>query len=72
MINQVGCTCLFTTFHLFLIKAQSLLAFLLRMSDMRKQRKMGHITIVGTSMGDVERRLDSMLNEEKFDSQPAC
>ncbi|KAL5566914.1 hypothetical protein UlMin_030078 [Ulmus minor] len=39
--------------------------------DMRKQRKMGHITIVGTSMGDVERRLDSMLNEEKFDSQPA-
>ncbi|XP_065853854.1 phosphoribosylaminoimidazole carboxylase, chloroplastic isoform X2 [Euphorbia lathyris] len=33
-------------------------------SDMRKQRKMGHITIVGPSLGIVEARLNSMLNEE--------
>lgn len=30
---------------------------------------MGHITIVGPSMGDVEKRLDSMLKNEVFDSQ---
>ncbi|GKV27316.1 hypothetical protein SLEP1_g36502 [Rubroshorea leprosula] len=35
--------------------------------EMRKQRKMGHITIVGPSMGVVEARLKSMLNEEGSD-----
>ncbi|PRQ41770.1 putative phosphoribosylaminoimidazole carboxylase [Rosa chinensis] len=37
--------------------------------DMRKQRKMGHITIVGPSMGNVEKALDSMLNDKISDSQ---
>ncbi|OMO96233.1 hypothetical protein COLO4_15406 [Corchorus olitorius] len=32
--------------------------------EMRKQRKMGHITLVGPSMGVVEARLNSMLKEE--------
>ncbi|EXB93209.1 Phosphoribosylaminoimidazole carboxylase [Morus notabilis] len=40
-------------------------------SEMRKQRKMGHITIVGPSMSDVEKPLDSMLSAERFDSQSA-
>lgn len=35
---------------------------------MRKQRKMGHITIVGPSIGTVEARLNSMLEEES----PGC
>ncbi|TQD92928.1 hypothetical protein C1H46_021408 [Malus baccata] len=39
--------------------------------EMRKQRKMGHITIVGPSLGNVEKLLESMLNEERFDSQSA-
>lgn len=38
---------------------------------MRKQRKMGHITIVGPSMGNVEKFLYSMLNDEISDSQSA-
>ncbi|KAF5959008.1 hypothetical protein HYC85_000217 [Camellia sinensis] len=38
---------------------------------MRKQRKMGHITIVGPSMGIVETELKSMLNEEISDGQTA-
>lgn len=38
---------------------------------MRKQRKMGHITIVGPSMGNIEKLLDSMLNEESSESQSA-
>ncbi|KAK1582948.1 hypothetical protein Q3G72_019721 [Acer saccharum] len=37
--------------------------------EMRKQRKMGHITIVGSSMGIVEARLNSMLKEDNSDSQ---
>uniref|UniRef100_A0A2N9GR31 phosphoribosylaminoimidazole carboxylase n=1 Tax=Fagus sylvatica TaxID=28930 RepID=A0A2N9GR31_FAGSY len=36
--------------------------------EMRKQRKMGHVTIVGPSMGDVEERLKSMLNAEGFEN----
>ncbi|XP_044482131.1 phosphoribosylaminoimidazole carboxylase, chloroplastic-like [Mangifera indica] len=36
--------------------------------EMRKQRKMGHITIVGPSIGTVEARLNSMLEEES----PGC
>ncbi|KAM6577066.1 hypothetical protein CsatB_028903 [Cannabis sativa] len=40
--------------------------------EMRKQRKMGHITIVGPSKADVEKRLDSLLNRESFDSQSAA
>nr|POE92311.1 phosphoribosylaminoimidazole carboxylase, chloroplastic [Quercus suber] len=34
-------------------------------------RKMGHVTIVGPSMGDVEERLKSILKEEGSDSQSA-
>jgi len=40
-------------------------------AEMRKQRKMGHITIVGPSLGNVEKLLESMLNEERFDRQSA-
>ncbi|KAK7842870.1 phosphoribosylaminoimidazole carboxylase [Quercus suber] len=38
---------------------------------MRKQRKMGHVTIVGPSMGDVEERFKSILKEEGSDCQAA-
>jgi len=38
---------------------------------MRKQRKMGHITIAGPSMGIVEAQLKSMLKEEGSESQTA-
>lgn len=37
--------------------------------EMRKQRKMGHITIVGSSMPIVEGRLNSLLQEESSDGQ---
>ncbi|KAK6288882.1 hypothetical protein POUND7_000423 [Theobroma cacao] len=37
--------------------------------EMRKQRKMGHITLVGPSMGVVEARLNSMLKEEVSENQ---
>lgn len=40
------------------------------MAEMRKQRKMGHITVVGPSMGIVEARLHSMMGEESVDDQP--
>ncbi|XP_075638888.1 phosphoribosylaminoimidazole carboxylase, chloroplastic-like isoform X1 [Castanea sativa] len=39
--------------------------------EMRKQRKMGHVTIVGSSMGDVEERLKSILTEEGSDCKAA-
>ncbi|XP_010246294.1 PREDICTED: phosphoribosylaminoimidazole carboxylase, chloroplastic isoform X2 [Nelumbo nucifera] len=39
--------------------------------EMRKQRKMGHITIVGPSLGMVEARLNSMLNQESLEAQTA-
>ncbi|XP_059440282.1 phosphoribosylaminoimidazole carboxylase, chloroplastic isoform X1 [Corylus avellana] len=39
--------------------------------EIRKQRKMGHVTIVGPSMSDVEQRLKSMLKEEGSDCQSA-
>ncbi|KAG8371160.1 hypothetical protein BUALT_Bualt13G0057800 [Buddleja alternifolia] len=39
--------------------------------EMRKQRKMGHITLIGPSMGIVEARLKSLLSEEINDDQPA-
>lgn len=35
--------------------------------EMRKQRKMGHITFVGPSMGIVEARLNAMLSDESVD-----
>ncbi|OMO71986.1 hypothetical protein CCACVL1_18004 [Corchorus capsularis] len=42
--------------------------------EMRKQRKMGHITLVGPSMGVVEARLNSMLkgegSENKIEATP--
>ncbi|KAL9413627.1 hypothetical protein AB3S75_042168 [Citrus x aurantiifolia] len=37
--------------------------------EMRQQRKMGHITIVGSSMGLVESRLNSLLKEDSSDCQ---
>uniref|UniRef100_M0ZKC2 phosphoribosylaminoimidazole carboxylase n=1 Tax=Solanum tuberosum TaxID=4113 RepID=M0ZKC2_SOLTU len=39
--------------------------------EMRRQRKMGHITIVGSSMGVVEAQLKVMLNEDSVNDQPA-
>lgn len=36
-------------------------------SEMKRQRKMGHVTIVGSSMGVVEAKLKSILEEEKAD-----
>jgi phosphoribosylaminoimidazole carboxylase len=39
--------------------------------EMRKQRKMGHITIVGPSMGVVEAQVKSMLGEQTAEDQPA-
>ncbi|KAL3620656.1 hypothetical protein CASFOL_035568 [Castilleja foliolosa] len=39
--------------------------------EMRKQRKMGHITFAGPSMGILEARLKSMLSEEVNEEQPA-
>lgn len=39
--------------------------------EMRRQRKMGHITIVGPSMGVVEAQLKVMLNEDSVNGQPA-
>ncbi|KAF3651248.1 Phosphoribosylaminoimidazole carboxylase, chloroplastic [Capsicum annuum] len=39
--------------------------------DMRRQRKMGHITIVGPSMGVAEAQLRVMLNEDTVNGQPA-
>ncbi|XP_063950718.1 phosphoribosylaminoimidazole carboxylase, chloroplastic isoform X3 [Daucus carota subsp. sativus] len=40
--------------------------------EMRKQRKMGHITIVGPSLGIVVSQLMSMLTQESTDNQPAA
>ncbi|KAF7852148.1 hypothetical protein BT93_L0538 [Corymbia citriodora subsp. variegata] len=39
--------------------------------EMRKQRKMGHITIVGSSLGTVEAQLNALLSEEGRDCQSA-
>ncbi|XP_027164076.1 phosphoribosylaminoimidazole carboxylase, chloroplastic-like isoform X1 [Coffea eugenioides] len=39
--------------------------------EMRKQRKMGHITIVGPSVGVVKARLRSVLREETVDGETA-
>ncbi|KAJ0578003.1 putative phosphoribosylaminoimidazole carboxylase [Helianthus annuus] len=38
--------------------------------DMRKQRKMGHITVVGPSMGTVEAQVKSFLKEESSEETP--
>ncbi|KAJ0758084.1 putative phosphoribosylaminoimidazole carboxylase [Helianthus annuus] len=40
--------------------------------DMRKQRKMGHITVVGPSMGIVEARVKSFLEEESSEETPVA
>ncbi|XP_074330893.1 phosphoribosylaminoimidazole carboxylase, chloroplastic isoform X1 [Apium graveolens] len=40
--------------------------------EMRKQRKMGHVTIVGPSLGIVEAQLKSMLADGSTDNQPAA
>ncbi|KAF9620906.1 hypothetical protein IFM89_015303 [Coptis chinensis] len=39
--------------------------------EMRKQRKMGHMTIVGSSMGIVEAQLNSLLSKEKDELEVA-
>uniref|UniRef100_A0A7N0TCT9 phosphoribosylaminoimidazole carboxylase n=1 Tax=Kalanchoe fedtschenkoi TaxID=63787 RepID=A0A7N0TCT9_KALFE len=39
--------------------------------EVKKQRKVGHITIVGPSMGNVEARLDTILKDEKSDPHSA-
>jgi len=39
--------------------------------EMRKQRKMGHITIVGPSMNTVKTRLDLLLDRENVGDQAA-
>ncbi|KAJ0812669.1 putative phosphoribosylaminoimidazole carboxylase [Helianthus annuus] len=36
---------------------------LIKLQDMRKQRKMGHIIVVGSSMGIVEAQVKSFLKE---------
>ncbi|KAK4778116.1 hypothetical protein SAY87_018303 [Trapa incisa] len=36
--------------------------------EMRKQRKMGHVTLVGPSMGILEARLNTLLSDESLDS----
>ncbi|KAI8022549.1 hypothetical protein LOK49_LG03G02617 [Camellia lanceoleosa] len=40
--------------------------------EIQKQRKMGHVSIVGPSMDIVEAKLKSMLNEEILDGQTAA
>ncbi|PWA91237.1 phosphoribosylaminoimidazole carboxylase [Artemisia annua] len=40
--------------------------------DMRKQRKMGHITVVGPSMGIVETRVKSFLKEGSAEDIPVA
>ncbi|KAJ7978137.1 phosphoribosylaminoimidazole carboxylase [Quillaja saponaria] len=40
--------------------------------DMRKQRKMGHITIVGPSLQNIERYLSRMLEEGSLDHKSAA
>lgn len=40
--------------------------------EMRKQRKMGHITIVGSSMKVVKARLDKLLNKEHNEDQTSA
>lgn len=56
-------------YHLFYSRysLNSIFPFFL---EMRKQRKMGHITIVGPSMSVVEARVKSMLKDETMDNQP--
>ncbi|KAL9681781.1 hypothetical protein QQ045_013569 [Rhodiola kirilowii] len=39
--------------------------------EIRRQRKVGHITIVGPSMGSVEAQLDTMLKNENSDHHSA-
>lgn len=41
-------------------------------AEMKRQRKMGHITIVGSSMGIVEGHLKSLLKEDKSDGLYSC
>ena len=59
---------MFRLFHFFPI---TILHLSYDLAEMRKQRKMGHITIIGASLGIVEARMKSMLNEESFDGQTA-
>ncbi|KAI4350067.1 hypothetical protein L6164_010592 [Bauhinia variegata] len=39
-------------------------------TEIRKQRKMGHITIVGPSLSSVEKRLEMMVKEKEADYKP--
>lgn len=42
----------------------------MKLQDIRKQRKMGHITVVGPSMGIVETRVKSFLKEDSSEETP--
>ncbi|KAJ9545706.1 hypothetical protein OSB04_025413 [Centaurea solstitialis] len=53
------------------IISQLLKHIILASADMRKQRKMGHITVVGPSMGIVETRVKSFLKENADESPVA-
>lgn len=70
MTNQVG-----MLYNLIIFFIDTLNSFLHQRIfgtvEMRKQRKMGHITIVGPSLGIVESQLKSMLTEESTDNLPA-
>lgn len=64
--------CLFLTVSLYLSHVlDKNLHFVNDLAEMRKQRKMGHVTIVGPSMGEVEERLRAILMEECCDSPSA-
>jgi phosphoribosylaminoimidazole carboxylase (NCAIR synthetase) len=72
MINQVIFCLLSLSLSLSLsLIFDSSLHCLNDFAEIRKQRKMGHVTIVGPSMSDVEQRLKSMLKEEGSDCQSA-
>lgn len=60
-VHDVGCS---TTLPIYLASINDI-------AEMRKQRKMGHITIVGPSMSIVEARLKLMLSEELLDGNTA-
>lgn len=40
-------------------------------SEMRKQRKMGHVTVVGPSLSNLEGNLATIIQGEKLDDKTA-
>lgn len=51
----------------FLIFMLLFIKLFLFLSEIRKQRKMGHITIVGPSKYSVKARLDKLLQRDAYD-----